>query len=314
MNIKQSNTFARKRGSLFFTGLFFFISLSELCANSTDIEIKEITVNGTILHYKEKGKGETLIMVHGSMGSLHDPNEQFDEFAKNYRVISYSRRFHPPNKEPVSGDDYSLQQQTEDLATLIEALDGGPVHLVGHSYGAYILLSLAIERPELVNSLILAEPPSFPLASQSLVGKTCVDSWRSNVLKPTIQAFERNESIEAIKTFLYWVSGSSGWFEHIPEADREYMMSKVPEFRLETMTDFSLWMPDLDWDSLASLDRPVLLLSGDRSPTIFYLVMVELENIFKNESYVMVPNAGHFSPSDNPSLYNSIILDFLETK
>lgn len=312
MKKQRVNIFIRKLGGLFLTGFFIFIFHSELRAESIENDIKEITVNGTTLHYKEKGKGETLIMVHGSLGSLHDPNAQFDEFSKKYRVISYSRRYHPPNRAPIAGDIYSLELHTADLAALIDALDVGPVHLVGHSYGAYILLSLVIERPELVNRLVLAEPPAFPLVSRSLVGRAVEDSWKKNTFYPTIRAFENNSPSDAIKTFLYWVSGSSGWFEKIPEADREYMLSKKFEFRLEVMTDYSIWMPDLDWGSLSSINRPVLLLSGDRSPTMFYLVIVELEKILKSESYVMVPNAGHLLPSENASFYNQIVLDFLE--
>jgi len=49
----------------------------------------------------------------------------------------------------------------DDLAALIEALDLGPTHVAGSSYGASIALGLASRRPELVHSLVAHEPPAL---------------------------------------------------------------------------------------------------------------------------------------------------------
>src|SRR2546430_1114455 len=56
-----------------------------------------------------------------------------------------------------------MGKDIQDLASLIDKLDLGPVHLVGHSWGAFVCLWLSIRRPELVRSLVLAEPPFLPL-------------------------------------------------------------------------------------------------------------------------------------------------------
>ena len=63
-------------------------------------EIRTADVNGTTIHYFEHGEGEPLVFVHGTLGDLHAFSAQIEEFAKEFRVIAYSRRFHPPNDPP----------------------------------------------------------------------------------------------------------------------------------------------------------------------------------------------------------------------
>ena len=46
---------------------------------------------------------------------------------------------------------------------LLTTLNDERVHLIGHSYGAYLALIVAMRRPNLIGRLVLAEPPIIPL-------------------------------------------------------------------------------------------------------------------------------------------------------
>src|SRR5205814_2008961 len=71
--------------------------------------------------------------------------------------IAISLRHYWP--EPWNGaGDFSAQQQAEDVASFIQQLGAGKVHLVGHSRGGYIALQLARAHPDLLRDLVLAEP------------------------------------------------------------------------------------------------------------------------------------------------------------
>src|SRR4029079_2740556 len=59
-------------------------------------------VNGVELHYIEDGHGETLILLHGGQGDYRSWAPQMDVFSRHYRVISYSRRYHYPNDNPLT--------------------------------------------------------------------------------------------------------------------------------------------------------------------------------------------------------------------
>ncbi|TMI98620.1 MAG: alpha/beta fold hydrolase, partial [Bacillati bacterium ANGP1] len=112
-------------------------------------------VRGTDLYFVEHGRGIPVVLVHGSVGTLDSWRAQLAAFASGYRVIAYSRRFHPPNAARRDGQTYSLSLHADDLIGLIETLGLERVHLVGSSYGAYVALLVTLRRPELVRSLVL---------------------------------------------------------------------------------------------------------------------------------------------------------------
>src|SRR6185503_8015369 len=127
-------------------------------------EVKSIFINGDSIHYIDIGKGDPVVFVHGSLGDFRTWAGQMDTFAKNHRVIAYSRRFAYPNKQVINDSaDYTVIPHAKDLAEFIKALKLEPVHLVGHSYGAFIALLTTKDHPELVRSLMLGEPPVMPL-------------------------------------------------------------------------------------------------------------------------------------------------------
>lgn len=122
-----------------------------------------VKINDVSLEYEERGSGATVIFVHGGISDYRIWKNQVEAFSKYYRVITYSRRYHYPNKWTGDGSDYTVTLHANDLADLILALKAGKVNLIGNSYGAYTSLLTAIDHPELVNTLVLNEPPVLPL-------------------------------------------------------------------------------------------------------------------------------------------------------
>src|SRR5688572_25336278 len=111
----------------------FFVLCAQVFGQSTQ-PIK-IQVNGVELHYIEKGQGEALILLHGSVSDYRSWNSQLQAFAPDYRVISYSRRYHYPNQNPLNARNHSAVAEAKDLAAFLKKLKLKRVHLVGQSYG-----------------------------------------------------------------------------------------------------------------------------------------------------------------------------------
>ena len=270
-------------------------------------EIRPIEINKATLHYFECGEGEPIVFVHGTLGDLNVFRTQAQTFATRFRVISYSRRYHPPNAPPQAQDVDALSVQAADLGALVKELKATPAHLVASSHGASVALALAVNHPELVRSLVLGEPPVLPLLSRTAVGEATRQSLLRRVIEPARKAMESGNREEGLRLF-----AGPGSFDNFPQSVRTELVEKqAPALRLH-LTEMSALMPPFDCGDLAKLKLPTLLVTGERSPAMFLLITAELEGCLEGESQVMVPEAGHGMHSDNPTFYSQTVMAFLQ--
>src|SRR5438093_672136 len=80
------------------------------------------------LHYIDKGhrtpgSGTPVVFVHGGLQDYRQWLPQLDRFAKDYRVILYSRRYNYPNVNRPIIPDHSALVDAHDLADLLHGLD-----------------------------------------------------------------------------------------------------------------------------------------------------------------------------------------------
>src|SRR6185312_87530 len=109
------------------------ISVILLFASACFSETKtgKINVNGLSFAFVEEGSGPPLILIHGSVSDYREWLEQIVPFARNYRVIAISRRYHWPNVAPDSNADASVERQTDDLAAIIKELNIPSANIIG---------------------------------------------------------------------------------------------------------------------------------------------------------------------------------------
>ena len=118
-------------------------------------------VNGVRLHYVRQGSGTPLLLIHGWPGFWFEWNqnigplsERFDVIAPDMRGFAYSDK---PDLPPEEG--YTDAVIADDIAALIAELGFDKVNLVAHDFGALWAQRLARTRPELLDKLILFNPP-----------------------------------------------------------------------------------------------------------------------------------------------------------
>ncbi|MGG7603576.1 alpha/beta fold hydrolase [Massilia sp. BKSP1R2A-1] len=90
--------------------------------------------DGTVIHYKDWGKGQPVMFSHGwpLQGDAWE-DQMFYLAARGYRVIAHDRRGHGLSSQPWDGND--MDHYADDLAALMEHLDLKNAILVGHSTG-----------------------------------------------------------------------------------------------------------------------------------------------------------------------------------
>ena len=149
------------------------LALLAAVANAALPAPTKIIVNGVELHYISAGAGEPVILLHGGQGDYRSWEPQMAALSRYYHVISYSRRYNFPNQNPQTATNHSVLVEAADLAALIKALRLKRANLVGTSMGAATALTLAIEHPNMIRSLVLAEPPMLAWAKHFQDGAGC---------------------------------------------------------------------------------------------------------------------------------------------
>lgn len=273
-------------------------------------ELKSIFINGDSLHYIDIGKGEPVVFVHGTLGDYRVWGMQLDTFGRHHRVIAYSRRYAFPNRQEFNDSaDYSVNIHTDDLVEFLKALNTGPVHLVGHSYGAYIALMTTLRQPDLVKSLMLGEPPVMPLLMNVPGGDSIMNHFLTNSLFPAAEAFKTGNNEKAVSIFVGGVLGDTSAFSSIPPEGREIMLTNTLELRGATMPQNQF--PPVTCDELKKIKTPVMLMLGEKSPALFSGIINELEKCLLNNKKFILPNASHGLEFDNPAEFNKSVLEFI---
>jgi pimeloyl-ACP methyl ester carboxylesterase len=111
--------------------------------------------DGTRLRLIRAGEGESIVLVHGTMGGKGDWFEVARRLSTEFEVTAFDRRGRGDSDD---GSDYSIEREVEDVLAVIDA-SKPPVHLIGHSFGAIVSLLVAASASDRIDKLVLYEPP-----------------------------------------------------------------------------------------------------------------------------------------------------------
>lgn len=281
-----------------------------------------VTVNGTTLAYRELGEGEPVVFVHGTASDWRAWEQQLPVVGRSRRAIAYSRRFARPNEDIAPGVDDQMRPHVEDLAAFLRAIDAAPAHLVGNSWGAFISLLTAVRHPDLVRTLVLEEPPvlslfvSTPPRPSELIRlfvtrpRTAIAilKFGAGTIGPAQKAFERGADDEAMRIFGRGVLGGEP-FERLPEARKEQMRENLGAARAQLL---GAGFPPLGDDDVGDVRVPVLLVTGELSPSVFLRLTDRLEELLPIVERAEISGASHAMHEQNAPAVNEAVLGFLE--
>jgi pimeloyl-ACP methyl ester carboxylesterase len=218
-----------------------------------------MSVNGVELEYETRGSGEPVVLVHaGVFADWFKPLVDEPALTGRHRLVSYHRVGYAGSSR-VSGP-VSIAQQAGHLRGLLRHLGVERAHLVGHSSGGNIVLQLALESPEMVQSLVLMEP-ALPVPT---LGPERMLSMRA-AMAPVFEAYRAGDTARAVDGFMRGVSGPA----YRTVLDR-VLPGAFEQAVADADTFFGQELPALQQWSLAREDagrisRPALSVVGARS-------------------------------------------------
>jgi pimeloyl-ACP methyl ester carboxylesterase len=134
-----------------------------LIAHYASDQSKFIDVGGVRAHVRDQGNrdGIPVVLIHGSLGSLHAWEGWVRELAAQARLISVDLPGHGLTG-PWPRDEYTVEAYADFVEVLVDTLNLDRFVLVGHSLGGAVAWSFAATRPDRVSQLVLVDAAGYP--------------------------------------------------------------------------------------------------------------------------------------------------------
>lgn len=191
------------------------------------------------------------------------------------------------------GDLHSLC--TRDALNIAAGM-AGPIDLIGHSFGGTVALRMALERPELLRSLVLIEPVLFAAARADEAPE-----YRDFIIAH--QAFEammRAGDLRAAAQHFQSIWGDGRDFDAAPKSVQRYIMDRLHLILAQTDALHKDTAGIMGYLRLEAMGLPVLLISGAESPPIVSAITRALASRLPNVTQVTIKGARHMAPITHP--------------
>ena len=245
---------------------------------------------------------QAVLMIHSGGFTSRQWRKLGERLAPSFAVqapdlLGYGERGAWPEGEP-----FHFRQDLD----LLESLLDEPAHLVGHSYGGFLALQLALRRPELVRSIAVYEPVAFGVLDETedadarealaLVGRT----WT-----PDASGADENW----LRAFVDWWNGAGAW-ERLNEETRAAFRGVGWKLFQEVM---SLAADRTTRATYGTITAPTLLLGGERSPLTERRVVERLGAALPRTTVRFFDGVGHMGPISHAAIVNETIAAHVES-
>lgn len=262
---------------------------------------ERVATGRTALVAESHGSGDPVLLIHGSIAANSYDAMIAEPAAAGCRYITY-KRVGFEDSGHTSGP-YSIADQAADAAAVLRYFGVNRAHVAGHSYGGAIALQMAIDTPELVQSLVLLEPAllAVPAAAEFAAGAA-----------PAIEAHAAGDGRRATDIFMRLVGSDD--YEAI--ADRTLPAGWLDRAVADIDTFFNVEFPALGaWaetlDIAGRITCPMLAVVGGLSGPMFQQGQDQLVAWFPQAERATLPAAHHFLEYQNPSGAAALIRSFV---
>jgi len=247
------------------------------------------------------GSGRRIVLVHGFTQSKSSWHVIVDQLGKLYEVVAIDLPDHADSGEVHASS-------LEEAADLVGRA-GGRASYVGYSLGGRVCLTLALNRPELIESLVLVGATPGILADADRATRVAADNALANRLDPSDAS---SPALELEDFLTEWLAGPL--FAHLTSeqanlASRRGSTTAGLARSLRT-TGTGTQVPS--HDRLGELLMPVLLVAGANDARFSAIAREMAGAIGPGASTAFIDGAGHAAPFEQPRAFAELVANFLE--
>lgn len=257
----------------------------------------EVEVDGQRIAYRTKGSGPPLVLLHGGLVDSRVWRREIDVFSDEFQVVAWDAPGCGGSSDPRP--DVRLDDYADRVAGLLGALELGPAHLLGHSFGGGLALAVYDRHPHLVRSLILV---------------SAYAGWAGSLPAEEVEQRRQRAERDARRPTEEWIDGflatlfDEGTPRHLVEETRRIMLDTRPEGMLPMLHAFA----DADLtDVLGTVTVPTLLLYGDEDQRAPRHVAAALDAAIPTSRLVVVDGVGHDVHVEAPEVFADEVRSFL---
>ncbi|RCL46518.1 MAG: alpha/beta fold hydrolase [Halieaceae bacterium] len=268
------------------------------------------------------GDGPIVLCLHGFPDNAGSFRHQLPVLAEaGYRAVSLTLRGYEPRSIPTDGD-YTIETVATDILAVIDSLNAGPVHLIGHDWGAAVAYVAAAAAPERFRSLtVMAVPHAGRFARDGLrIPRQLRLSWYMGLFNiPWLSDWIVSRRDYRFIRWL-WRDWSPSWQPEPGVLEGVISTLSQPGVRSAAL---GYYRAALSIKALLvsveeahySVPVPTLALSGERDGCIASDVFEELmvaQDFPQGLTFSRIPQAGHFLHQEQPGRVNRKIVDWLK--
>lgn len=249
--------------------------------------MKTIDIDGLRIEVKDEGKGKPLILIHGACENISFWKNQISFLSNYFRVIAPNLPGHGMSSRL---SDYTIESFSDSLSSLISALGLREVSVVGHSMGGAIAMRLALDHPELIINLVLANTGAKLGVLNSILEGLAKDPV--STLEKVIAPLGLKNVPDDVKSIVL-----DGFFKCGAR-------QALADFKACNMFDVR--------NRIHEIDVPTLIVAGDRDGLTPLKWSIFLRDRMPNSRMVCFEGCYHYSMLERPESFNMAILRFLK--
>ncbi len=258
------------------------------------------------LHYKLLGERKNedqspLVILHGLFGMLDNWQSLGRRFAAYNEVYLIDQRDH--GRSPHT-DTFDYFQLAEDLYDFLEEHDLRQIQLIGHSMGGKTAMQFAVDHPERIDKLIIADiaPKDYPPGHQEIFdGFNAVPIHEIKNRKEAEAALATKIDEEGVRLFLLKNLTRDKELGYKWRCNLPLLEASYPNIIANTLSPYDQY------------DGNVLFVKGGRS--LRYIELPEdndiLEHHFPNHEVAIIENAGHWLHAEQADAFFDIVVNYL---
>jgi pimeloyl-ACP methyl ester carboxylesterase len=255
------------------------------------------------IDYAEEGAGPTIVFVPGSWATGSAWRGVIEALGGRCRTVTTSLPGYGGTRDRRTAADTSIDRQSEIIEAVVRRA-GGPVHLVGHSFGALACLDVALCGLLPLMSLTLIEPVAFGLLRRQ--GELALHEQFMAMREAYLRAFEGGDKEAARQAVDYL--GGEGSFDSLSPRMRQYIVNTTATHVLDMRSQF-----DPQLSAFANILLPTRVICGKHSTPSLQRSSEILTGALANASLCTIPEAGHFMPATHPTEVAERIGDHVST-